>query len=367
MTNIANQASTGVTVDSLTREWLDTWLKGSFRATSPSQPAVIVNGQTLDTRLHTIGGTTFTSAFSAVIRPWLRKAAGNPALVVDSQISSVNYWKTKWRNLVTGGTDVMRFAPFKLTAIVNRVDLRGNSHYGGSISAAGEGRFVYSIIKDPNSNCGNPVTSLESSGIAGFNVIFEYGIPINTCAALKAYQVKWRNLSDSVFGANFNTYLQTITDVFTAANAAPSKPNGSALNQLRSNEIATTSPWPVDLVPFWQLREFNINAVSHRLINATTKQEPWQRSIISTTVIPQPISVRWPTGLIPTRLPSGLPTTRCQTVWCLLEEVRKFLSLPGVRMLPLLLPLQRFISGTARVWRVIPLLSTMILPGLYFR
>lgn len=283
MTNIANVGATGVTVDSLTREWLETFLKGNNRAAAPTQPAVVVNGQVLDTRVHTTDNIFFSSTFNAIIRPWLRKASGNPGLVVDSLAGSPNHWKTIWRNLVTGGTDVMRFAPFKLTAIVNRVDLRGNSHYGGSISSAGEGRFIFSIIKDPGTNCTTPVTGLVATQFSGFNVIFEYGVPLTSCAALKAYQQQWRNLSDSAFSPvnNFNGLLQTITDVFTAANAAPGKPNGSALNQLRTNEIANTSPKQIppgnSVVGFWQLREFNVSATPatlHRLINVTVKQEP---------------------------------------------------------------------------------------------
>jgi hypothetical protein len=276
MKNMANELSTGITVDSLTREWLDSWLLGTPRLT-PGTVNLQVNTQVLDSRVHPVAPVTTqaTTVLHTIIKPWLRAAAGNPATVIDSLPSSANYWKRLWRRLVAKGVDVMSFAPFKTTAIVNRVDLRGNSGYGGGLSNAGEGRIVFSIIKDPKSNCGNPVTSL-TSGFAGFTVIFEYGIPLSSCAALLSFQNRWRNLSDVPFGAAFNDGLEKITNVFTAANANPAKPNGSALNQLRTNEIANSS-----LIngtnPFWQLREFFLPPVGiiggSMLVNTTTKLE----------------------------------------------------------------------------------------------
>jgi hypothetical protein len=46
----------------------------------------------------------------------------------------------------------------------------------------------------------------------------------------------------------------------------PSKPNGSALNQLRTNEIQLASPW--------ELREFRVETASHQLRESTVKQDP---------------------------------------------------------------------------------------------
>jgi hypothetical protein len=276
MKNMANELSSGISVDSLTREWLDSWLLGTPRLT-PGTLNPQVNTQVLDSRVHPLAPVTTqaTTVLHTIIKPWLRAAAGNPATVIDSLPSSANYWKRLWRRMVTKGVDVMSFAPFKTTAIVNRVDLRGNSGYGGGLSNAGEGRIVFSIIKDPKNNCGIPVTSL-TSGFAGFTVIFEYGIPLNDCAALLSFQNSWRSLSDQPFGAAFNERLEKITNVFTSAGANPSKPNGSALNQLRSNEIANSSLLTGG-APFWQLREFFLPPVGiiggSMLVNTTTKLE----------------------------------------------------------------------------------------------
>ncbi len=273
MSNIANTGSTNVTVDSLTREWLGTFLISQT-----------VNGQALERREHliNIGGSNVTSnIFTTIIRPWLITASGNPGLVVTE--TGVNNWRTVWRNLVTNGVDVMQFAPFKLTAIVNRVDLRGNTHYGGGVSNAGEGRFVMSAV-NLDGACDDPLVVDPGSPFAGFNIIFEYGIPISSCGALKNYQQQWRALSDLPFGSAFNDALQLVTDVFTAAGAGGARPNGSALNQLRSNEIAISSVKQLQAGnansnrAFWQLREFNVSDKPginlHRLVNVTTKQEP---------------------------------------------------------------------------------------------
>lgn len=282
MRNMANQPLTGTTVDVFTQEWLDTWMQGTPRLT-PGTANPIVNTQVLDSRVHPVSPLTTqaSSIMHTVIRPWLRAAGGSPTLVVDSLPTSLSYWKTVWNRLVLKGVDVMKFAPFKTTGIVNRIDLStitsGGGGYGGTtntVTNGGEGRVIFSIIKDPATNCGTPVSSLTQPFI-GFNVIFEYGIPIETCDALIAYQKQWRNLSDLPFGPDFNKSLEAITDVFTLANANPKVKTGSALNQLRTNEIANSSLLSGG-APFWQLGEFSLGN-SALLTLTTTKLEPMRK------------------------------------------------------------------------------------------
>lgn len=163
----------------------------------------------------------------------------------------INHWQS-----LSGGTLNVDNAPFKLIAIVNRIDLRGSSGYG--FSNAGEGRFVFCAV-DGNCNViNNP---------APFMVIFEYGVPIKGCAALKAYAQEWFDLKLPMPQAAYNAALENITTQFTEAGQGGTKANGSALNQLRTNELALgASPW--------ELREFVINATSHFLEPTTVKQEP---------------------------------------------------------------------------------------------
>jgi hypothetical protein len=156
-----------------------------------------------------------------------------------------------WPKLPNGELNLQR-APFRLIAIVNRVDLRGNSVYGGG--NAGEGRFVFELM---NAQC-QPQR---------FTAILEYGVPLSGCPVVRAYGKAWYDLGGLVLGSPaYNTSLEKITDRFTAANAAPRKPNGSALNQLRTNEIVLSFPW--------ELREFTIANASHLLEQATVKQTP---------------------------------------------------------------------------------------------
>ncbi len=193
MTEMANTAVTGVTAEDFVRLWLSHW-----------ESAQNINGWNVADRS--------TSIRNQVIIPW-ENASGGPGSPLDLDL-----------------------APFQLLAIVNRVDLRENVSYGGG--SAGEGRFVFQVM---GQNC-NPMQ---------FTVIFEYGVEKNSCAAVKSWGQRWADLSGMTLGsAAYNAALEDITETFVQANAALSKPNGSALNQLRTNEIALGSPW--------ELREFVI-------------------------------------------------------------------------------------------------------------
>jgi hypothetical protein len=190
--------------------WLNSW-------NNPNT----VNGELLAAR---------TSIQSTIINPWLQKSQANGAPT---------------------GQLKLEFAPFKLMAIVNRLDLRGNSGYG--FSNAGEGRFVFCAL-DPN------CTPLQ------FTVIFEFGINKKSCASVKAFANEWLNLSNLTIGSPaYNTALENITKQFTQSGTNPAKPNQSSLNQLRTNEIALGSPW--------ELREFNLLSTGS-LGLTTVKQEP---------------------------------------------------------------------------------------------
>jgi hypothetical protein len=140
-------------------------------------------------------------------------------------------------------------APFRLLAIVNRLDLsRGDASV---VENAGEGRFVFGVT--------------DSGGApTQFTVIFEYEQLATDRAALRGWAQQWHALGTLPFGAAYNTALQQITDRFSGANKAPAKPNGSPLNQIRTNEIALSSPW--------ELREFRI--VGGQLREVPVAQSP---------------------------------------------------------------------------------------------
>lgn len=234
MTQMANQPVTGISPSVFVRKWLDKWMTNQT-----------INGWTVAQR---------QKIKTLVIDPWVA-ASGGPTAPLNLSI-----------------------APFKLLAIVNRVDLRNNTTYGGG--NAGEGRFVFGLIDRTSGGSTDPYTSTGGRNCreTQFTVIFEYGIDRRGCA-IRDWGRQWYNLRNYVLGsAAYNNALQAITDQFTAAGVAPHKPNGSALNQLRTNEVELLLG--VSTNPVWELREFRIGgdppgaANPGQLEEVTVKQTP---------------------------------------------------------------------------------------------
>lgn len=230
MTEMANQPLTGIQPSAFVRQWLDKWMADQTTA----------NGWTAAKR---------QAIKQLVIDPW-EAASGGPGMPLN-----------------------LSKAPFRLLAIVNRVDLRGaSSAYGGG--NAGEGRFVFGVMDMRPTGGIDPYTGLPTPACTEtqFTTIIEYGIDRSGCFAIQNWGWQWYNLKFHFLGsASYNAALQAITDQFTKANAAPHKPNGSALNQLRTNEIAIRNPAPDQ---FWQLREFRLPKGNGHLFEANAKQTP---------------------------------------------------------------------------------------------
>ena len=207
MNEMANASATGISGSQFAENWLDSWLV--------PQP---INGPSVPAR---------PNINNLVIQPW-RTASGGGALDLSK-------------------------APLHLLAIVNRLDLGDNPGYGGGTANAGELRFVFGVM----SNC-NPTP---------FAVILEYGIPPKSCPQIRNLAQSWINLSTMIAGSPaYNAALQSITDPVVKHGAGGAKPNGSALNQLRTNEIALAAPW--------ELREFRIDGAARLLRETTVKQTP---------------------------------------------------------------------------------------------
>jgi hypothetical protein len=151
-----------------------------------------------------------------------------------------------WLN-ASGGTRLdLRRAPFRLLAIVNRMDLRDLTR-----GSAGEGRFVFGVLDAG----GNPLQ---------FTVILEFNLPATTQADVDRWAADWHALGAQPIGSpGYNQALETITSRFAGASVSPTRPNGSAINHVRSNEIALAAPW--------ELREFRLNAAG-QLIQAPVAQ-----------------------------------------------------------------------------------------------
>jgi hypothetical protein len=211
MTQMANETATGINPSDFTMEWLLRWYKDE-----------VVN--------------TFT--------------IGQRAVGIRQLIS-------KWKKLPDGRLD-LAFAPFRLLAIVNRADLRGSSIYGQEQSDnAGELRFVFGVV-DP-----------ENCSTQRFTTIFEYGVKKESCQAIQDWAIRWKKLDQLVLGSvEYNKALEILTQEIVKANADPTRPNGSSLNQMRTNEISLDSPW--------ELREFQLDQRSSvsQLKSVTIKQTP---------------------------------------------------------------------------------------------
>ncbi|HRI22520.1 MAG TPA: hypothetical protein PLA68_16275, partial [Panacibacter sp.] len=169
-----------------------------------------------------------------ILNPWLAKslAAGAPAGQLD-----------------------FRFAPFKLTSLVNRLDLR--ERFSGI--PAGEGRFTFNLI---NSSC----TDKED-----FTIVIEYAVNIpDNCDSLRWWAQQWYNLKDLQVGSSaYNAALNKITDRYSLCGSSPLKTNQSSLQTLRSNDRAL-SPSPI----ICEFREFILGVNSHQLFERAITHAP---------------------------------------------------------------------------------------------
>ena len=87
-----------------------------------------------------------------------------------------------------------------------------------------------------------------------FTVIVEYGIDAEHHRSVQRWAKQWFDLGLLALGSPaYNRALERVTERFVRSGVAPAKPNGSALNQLRTNEVP--------LGDEWELREFRIAGV----------------------------------------------------------------------------------------------------------
>jgi hypothetical protein len=218
------------------------------------------------------------NGFTALARPSIRQ------LILDP-----------WLQASGGRRLDLSKAPFRLLAIVNRLDLRSASGY--SVGNAGEGRFVFGVI--------------DAGGNAlPFTVIFEYGLPATSQRELLGWARSWHRLGSVPFGPRYNRLLRLVTRRFTRKNAAPNKPNGNAINQIRTNEIALSGPW--------ELREFVIGSRCGLLQPTTVKQTPDLADLNNTRELAALINrneraILAGTFVVPAKLLSG--TAPVQGVW----------------------------------------------------
>lgn len=130
-------------------------------------------------------------------------------------------------------------APFRLIAIVNRMDLRDEIEG----SPSGEGRLVFAGTDGPGDDPASPALAMT--------LIVEYRLPDSRSP--REWAQTWHALGKfSDHGEPYRQALQEVTDSFVKRNADPNRINGSALGQIRTNEA--TFNW------IWQSRQFELDA-----------------------------------------------------------------------------------------------------------
>lgn len=161
--------------------------------------------------------------------------------------------------------------PFRLLAIVNRMDLRVVPTNSGSFNNngnAGEGRFVFGALDSG----GNPLR---------FTMIFEFRLPANNVRDVEKWGKNWHALGTLGFGETFNSSLNTLTQKFsTNINNPPLRGVAKGLNSVRTHEVSL-SPSNLDpsnivndsAQPLWELREFHLDSAG-QLKQSTTNLTP---------------------------------------------------------------------------------------------
>ena len=203
-------------ISDFVKKWLEAWTSQR-----------VINGDTVRTRTHMT---------DKILNPWLQKseAAGSPAGQLD-----------------------MRFAPFKLTAIVNRFDLRERA----AGIPAGEGRFTFCLIE---SNCTRPLE---------MTCVIEYAIPKpDICDTLQNWAQQWFNLKNFTLGSSaYNAALQAITDQYSKWGTG-NKVGNTNLDAIRTNEREFA---PFDGSPRrWEFREFGLNTSPRSIVQRRVAQIP---------------------------------------------------------------------------------------------
>lgn len=240
MTEMANQSVSGIDPRDFVEQWLTTWTQN---------PGPTINANTVSTRL----------VMQKIIDQWR----------IDSG----------------GGKLDLTLAPFRLVAIVPRLDLRttdgGGGGYGGRLTGkfldGGEARFIFGVVLKSHWDQTGFLLGPDLGGgcrALPFTVIFEFRVPKCDCPDVRAWARQWVSLANlDPTTTAYRNRLERITDQFTRAGADPRRPNGSAIGQVRTNEIAMPQDAPLPGGPIWELREFQLTQKPFSFLHETTSAD----------------------------------------------------------------------------------------------
>ncbi|WP_223642252.1 hypothetical protein [Corallococcus sp. EGB] len=199
--------------------WLSLWLN-DFQA----------NGDTVPAR---------RTMYDEVIAPWAAASGASSSLQFNAATG-------RWEVALSKPLD-LDIAPFRLLAIVNRIDLAGTSSDSGKPSNPGELRFIFGLTRPSPWGRGTEATC----NLKPFTANFEYGVPGDGCQSVVGWARQWTALGISPFlDATYRARLEQMTESVVQRGQAPGKGNKNALNQLRTNEAALALPW--------EMREFHL-------------------------------------------------------------------------------------------------------------
>jgi hypothetical protein len=133
--------------------------------------------------------------------------------------------------------------------------------------ASGELRFVFSVLDLDDPECDEYATPVLVDKRGEQLVILEYAVDISSPQAKRDWILGWTALTDHEPGTSeFNQALQNLTQQVVARGRGGSRPNGSALIRIRTNETGDALQW--------DLREFTINRSTGLVVPAVVKQTP---------------------------------------------------------------------------------------------
>jgi hypothetical protein len=282
----ARPAQNNITMKEFLKQWLRTFI--SIQS--------VANGTTVarrdDAMLHMIapwihkvwdkmGNSTSQlppiSAPNNAKQPYMNQWLDDPTLPLTTQGNpagdgDIANWEEYWDMI--DEDKILQYAPFKLTAIVNRFDLRGNFSYSQNSKIFGETRFVFTLL-DPFTGIPpvhDNIIFLNQGGVndwVGMNIILEFANPCNNLCDLKNFVHQWYDLSSQPLGTVgnpnlvYNQMLEDITEqVLNPVNITYVGENGSLLRQLRTNEkifdrldgfASGASFWAP---PDWEMRQY---------------------------------------------------------------------------------------------------------------
>jgi hypothetical protein len=172
-------------------------------------------------------------------RQWLT-LFGTPQTVNGQTVAPRNVDAVLLKPWEETGFDLARL-PFRLLAIVNRVDLRrGPLQVGDN---AGEVRFIFGAV-DLRRQC-RPLR---------FAVIVEYGVRKKGCSEVRGWARQWAALSQlDPSDPRYRSALEKLTGPLVVSNPTISRPNHSWLDQVRTNEADLGTDG------VWEMREFRID------------------------------------------------------------------------------------------------------------